>query len=244
LVLALELAVWVVYVLLVERHRLALPFPRGRAISIRSVEILRQLGLEQEVTQTSSPRSETVHFFAGASLTPPEFGRVGSTPAQGEKAVSPTAALGCPQDRSRRCCVSGSSTIRWSTRGSEPCCWTRSSVLTTSRSGCDPAAGPTAPYAPHGWSEPTARAAGSTTLSGSAPTHLACPAPTSTSSSTPISGAETRQAGEVRYRRDLTQPGVGQRADRRCDNMLGGVRPHRHEAVPCPARSPQPARHR
>jgi 2-polyprenyl-6-methoxyphenol hydroxylase-like FAD-dependent oxidoreductase len=122
LVLALELAVWVVYVLLVKRHRLALPFPRGRAISIRSVEILRQLGLEQEVTQTSSPRSETVHFFAGASLTAPEFGRVGSTPAQGEKAVSPTAALGCPQDRSRRCCVSGSSTIRWSTRGSEPCC--------------------------------------------------------------------------------------------------------------------------
>jgi 2-polyprenyl-6-methoxyphenol hydroxylase-like FAD-dependent oxidoreductase len=37
LVLALELAVWVVYVLLVKRHRLALPFPRGRAISIRSL---------------------------------------------------------------------------------------------------------------------------------------------------------------------------------------------------------------
>ncbi len=99
LVLALELAAWQVSVLLVERHRLVLPFPRGRAISSRSMEILRQLGLEREVTQISVLRSETMHFFAGASLTASEFGRLGVPPVEGENAVSPTAALACPQDR-------------------------------------------------------------------------------------------------------------------------------------------------
>jgi putative polyketide hydroxylase len=101
LVLALELAMWQVPVVLVERHRRVLPFPRGRAISTRSMEILRQLGLEQQVTEIGLPRSETVHFFAGASLTAPKFGRIGNQPAQGETAtsLSPTANLGCPQDR-------------------------------------------------------------------------------------------------------------------------------------------------
>ncbi len=99
LVLALELAMWELPVLLIERHRQVSPFPRGRAMSTRSMEILRQLGLEQQVTQISLPRSETAHFFAGASLSAPEFGRIGSPPVPGEEAVSPTAALGCPQDR-------------------------------------------------------------------------------------------------------------------------------------------------
>jgi putative polyketide hydroxylase len=98
LVLALELAAWQIPVLLVERHRSPLPFPRGRVISTRSMEILRQLGLEQEVTEVGLPRSETVHFFAGASLTAPQFGRIGTPPARRETAVSPTAALGCRQD--------------------------------------------------------------------------------------------------------------------------------------------------
>ncbi|MGH8571456.1 MAG: FAD-dependent monooxygenase [Gammaproteobacteria bacterium] len=97
--LALELAVWRVPVLLVERHRSPSPFPRGRAISTRSMEILRQLGLERDVTQISLPRTDTVHFFAGASLTAPDFGRVGSPPSRGGPAVSPTATLAWPQDR-------------------------------------------------------------------------------------------------------------------------------------------------
>jgi putative polyketide hydroxylase len=99
LVLALELAAWQVPVLLVERHRLSLSFPRGRVISTRSMEILRQLGLEREVTEIGLPRIETTHFFAGASLTAPEFGWVGAPVARGETVVSPTVALGCPQDR-------------------------------------------------------------------------------------------------------------------------------------------------
>lgn len=63
------------------------------------MEIPRQLGLEREVTEISLPRSETVHFFAGASLTAQEFGRVGAASAARETAVSPTAALAWPQDR-------------------------------------------------------------------------------------------------------------------------------------------------
>ncbi|MGH3933403.1 MAG: FAD-dependent monooxygenase [Pseudonocardiaceae bacterium] len=98
LVLALELAAWQVPVLLIDRHQLPLPFPRGRAISIRSMEIVRQLGLEQEVADIGLARVETAQFFAGSSLTAPEFGRIGSPPARAETAVSPTAALACPQD--------------------------------------------------------------------------------------------------------------------------------------------------
>ncbi|MDQ3762707.1 MAG: FAD-dependent monooxygenase [Actinomycetota bacterium] len=59
LLLTLELAAWQVPVSLVERHRLPLPFPRGRAISTRSMEILHQLGLEHEVTEIGLPRTET-----------------------------------------------------------------------------------------------------------------------------------------------------------------------------------------
>ncbi|MGH3798616.1 MAG: FAD-dependent monooxygenase [Pseudonocardiaceae bacterium] len=99
LVLALELAAWQVPVLLVERHPMPLPFPRGRAISTRSMEILRQLGLEREATEIGLPRTGTQHFFASASLTAPEFGRIGPPPGRSETVVSPTAALACPQDR-------------------------------------------------------------------------------------------------------------------------------------------------
>src|SRR5262245_26251226 len=99
LVLALALAAWQVPVLLVERHRSPLPFPRGRAISTRSMEILRQLDLERAVTEIGLSRSETAYFFAGRSLTAADFGRVGVASVTDAIAVSPTAALACPQDR-------------------------------------------------------------------------------------------------------------------------------------------------
>ena len=100
LVLAWELAAWRVPVLLVDRQRLHAQFPRGRAISTRSMEILRQLGLEREVTEISLPRTETAHFFAGPSLTAARFGRIGSSSSgRGGDVLSPVAGLGCPQDR-------------------------------------------------------------------------------------------------------------------------------------------------
>jgi 2-polyprenyl-6-methoxyphenol hydroxylase-like FAD-dependent oxidoreductase len=63
------------------------------------MEILRQLGMEREVAGISLPRTETSYFFAGASLTASEFGRIGTAPAGGANPMSPTAAVGCPQDR-------------------------------------------------------------------------------------------------------------------------------------------------
>jgi 2-polyprenyl-6-methoxyphenol hydroxylase-like FAD-dependent oxidoreductase len=42
----LHLSRWGVDWLLVERHREAAEFPKGRAIGLRSMEIFRQLGLE------------------------------------------------------------------------------------------------------------------------------------------------------------------------------------------------------
>ncbi|HEY2763843.1 MAG TPA: FAD-dependent monooxygenase [Pseudonocardiaceae bacterium] len=99
LVLAVELAQRQVPVLLAERHLEPSSFPRGRAISTRSMEILRRLSVERELAAIGLPRSETAYFFSGDSLTAREFGRIGAGPAPRENGTSPTAALACPQDR-------------------------------------------------------------------------------------------------------------------------------------------------
>jgi 2-polyprenyl-6-methoxyphenol hydroxylase-like FAD-dependent oxidoreductase len=99
LVLALELAEWQVPVLVVERHLQPSPFPRGRAISTRSMKILRQLGVEQELTAMGLPLSETAYFFPVIPPRRGNFGRVGIEPVPWESGVSLTATLPCPQDR-------------------------------------------------------------------------------------------------------------------------------------------------
>lgn len=98
LTLALGLAEWGVSVTVVERHRAPLPFPKGRALSIRSMEIFRQLGLEDEITDVGLPRDETMHFFNGRSLVAESYSRVSNTPPPGGSPLSPTFTLACSQD--------------------------------------------------------------------------------------------------------------------------------------------------
>lgn len=102
LTLALGLAAWDVPVTVVERHGTPSQFPKGRALSIRTMEIYRQLGLERELTDVGLPRDETMHFFHGESLTAERFVRNSNTPPPGGSPVSPTFTLACSQDQLER----------------------------------------------------------------------------------------------------------------------------------------------
>lgn len=99
LTFALELAAWDVPVTLVERHLAVSPFPKGRAISTRSMEIYRQLGLEYELTALGLDRSEVLHFYSGETLAADEHVRISTTPPPGGSPFSPTYTLACSQDR-------------------------------------------------------------------------------------------------------------------------------------------------
>jgi putative polyketide hydroxylase len=86
--------------LLVERHRYPLLFPKGRGITVRSMEIFRQMGLEEAVQQAGLPREDSLHVYFGETLTSPTFRR---TPwgqrTEPASAPSPTDTFVCSQDR-------------------------------------------------------------------------------------------------------------------------------------------------
>jgi 2-polyprenyl-6-methoxyphenol hydroxylase-like FAD-dependent oxidoreductase len=86
--------------LLVERHRQPLLFPKGRGITVRSMEIFRQMGLEEAVQQVGLPREDSLHVYFGQTLTSTDFRRTpwGRRTEQGS-ALSPTDTFVCSQDR-------------------------------------------------------------------------------------------------------------------------------------------------
>lgn len=98
LTLALGLAAWGVPSTVVERHRAPLPFPKGRALSIRTMEIFRQLGLEPELTRMGLPRAETMHFLYGETLAAERYTRISNVPPPDGSPLSPTFTLACSQD--------------------------------------------------------------------------------------------------------------------------------------------------
>jgi putative polyketide hydroxylase len=79
-----------------ERHDSTLDFPKGRRITVRSVEILRQWGLEPAVAEASMRRDESLFVFEGDTLLGPEFRRRGR-PIE-ETDTSPTNELICSQE--------------------------------------------------------------------------------------------------------------------------------------------------
>ena len=79
----------------VERHPSTLDFPKGRLVSVRSMEILREWGLERDVEAAGLPRDDSLFIFSAASLLADEFQRSGwATTAH---APSPTQPLLCDQ---------------------------------------------------------------------------------------------------------------------------------------------------
>ena len=83
--------------MVVERHPSTLDFPKGRGITVRTMEIFRQWGLEEEMVATGLPRGESLYVFSGESLLAPSFTRVG-LPLEHESAFSPTERLLCDQE--------------------------------------------------------------------------------------------------------------------------------------------------
>ena len=81
--------------LLVERHPSTLNFPKGRGISVRSMEIFRQWGVEPELTEKALPRGESLHVFMGDSLLAESFTRLTQPPE--DAPPSPTDRLICAQ---------------------------------------------------------------------------------------------------------------------------------------------------
>lgn len=59
---------WDIDCTVVEKHPSTLPYPKGRGVSARSMEIFRQWGLEDDITAAGLPRAETEYFFLGETL--------------------------------------------------------------------------------------------------------------------------------------------------------------------------------
>ncbi|XVQ89222.1 FAD-dependent monooxygenase [Microbispora siamensis] len=83
---------------LVERHLASSPFPKGRALSIRTMEVLRGYDLEDRVVAAGVPREESLHFYFGASLTAADYTRNSNVPDPARAALSPTFTTVCSQD--------------------------------------------------------------------------------------------------------------------------------------------------
>lgn len=89
---------WNVDCTLIERHPSTLPYPKGRGISARTMEIFRQWGIEDDITAAGLPRTETEHFFIGDTLLAEDFRRFDRAELGREATPSPTERLICPQD--------------------------------------------------------------------------------------------------------------------------------------------------
>jgi 2-polyprenyl-6-methoxyphenol hydroxylase-like FAD-dependent oxidoreductase len=82
--------------MIVERQASTLDFPKGRRVTLRSVEIFRQCGLEDAVTTVSLPRHDSLFVFQGETLLGDEYCRVGMPDEV--YTASPTAELICSQE--------------------------------------------------------------------------------------------------------------------------------------------------
>jgi 2-polyprenyl-6-methoxyphenol hydroxylase-like FAD-dependent oxidoreductase len=82
--------------MVVERHPGTLDFPKGRRVTVRSMEIFRQWGLEAAITTVSLPRAESLFIYSGETLFAQEFQRTLQTPET--TPLSPTQEVICSQD--------------------------------------------------------------------------------------------------------------------------------------------------
>lgn len=83
--------------LVVEKHASTLDFPKGRRVTTRTVEILRQWGLEKAVAQVSLPPADSLFSFEGDTLLGDDYERR-SLPFDEVKPTSPTRELICSQE--------------------------------------------------------------------------------------------------------------------------------------------------
>lgn len=79
---------------LVERHSTLAPFPRGRAVSTRTMELFRRWGLAEDVLAAALPAEKNLAFFVGETLTASEFVRGAPVPGP----FSPVFTTLCAQE--------------------------------------------------------------------------------------------------------------------------------------------------
>ncbi len=79
----------------VDKHESPMDFPRGRAITVRSMELMRRWGTEALLREVGLPAS-SVAVFVGESLLAPKFDRF-VTPQAGQTTSSPSERLICFQ---------------------------------------------------------------------------------------------------------------------------------------------------
>jgi 2-polyprenyl-6-methoxyphenol hydroxylase-like FAD-dependent oxidoreductase len=78
-----------------ERHDSTLDFPRGRGVTVRTMELMRRWGLEEAVVAVGLPRAESLAVFVGENLLASDFQRF-ALPDQ-PSTLSPTRPLICDQ---------------------------------------------------------------------------------------------------------------------------------------------------
>ena len=83
--------------LVVEKHASTLDFPKGRRVTTRTVEILRQWGLEEAVKEKSLPPADSLFSFEGDTLLGDDYERR-ALPFTAVKPTSPTRELICSQE--------------------------------------------------------------------------------------------------------------------------------------------------
>jgi 2-polyprenyl-6-methoxyphenol hydroxylase-like FAD-dependent oxidoreductase len=81
----------------VECHPSTLYFPKGRLVTIRSMEIFREWGFDRALEAAGLPRDESLFVFSAQSLLAPAFERSGRPNAAMTDAISPTERLLCDQ---------------------------------------------------------------------------------------------------------------------------------------------------
>jgi putative polyketide hydroxylase len=83
--------------MLLERHASTLDFPKGRRVTVRSMEIFRQWNLEEAVFDIALARGESLFVFRGDTLFADEFKRTGQ-PTPDVSPFSPTQEVICSQE--------------------------------------------------------------------------------------------------------------------------------------------------
>lgn len=89
---------WGVRVLLIEKYRKLSPFPRSRLVNVRSMEIFRQLGIDEKITAAGFP-PEYGRIRFRETLLSPDFASAEAVGVEAPVAESPTLGVLTSQDR-------------------------------------------------------------------------------------------------------------------------------------------------
>ena len=94
--MAIGLRRWGIGCTVVERHAGTLDFPKGRGVTVRTMEIFRGWGLAPKIESAGLRREDSLHIFFGSSLLAADFKRI-SAFGPPSSPFSPTERLMCDQ---------------------------------------------------------------------------------------------------------------------------------------------------